>query len=177
MSGKVSDFTLNLCPHSTRGSLRNSPINFRVSGNAINRNLAATSLHQYGLFRGSHIAIVVVLSTRSAEQRRESGAIFRAGVRDWVPTLCLRELATLYQRLKQVLTDVAHSIGVYLFRVGELVNPNRLRHVVLQVQAPLWHTWRCANTCSEGQMCSVGNQAPTLNPSGPMTRLPGIKWA
>jgi hypothetical protein len=28
-----------------------------------------------------------------------------------------------------VLTDVVHSIGVCLFRVGELVNPDRLRHV------------------------------------------------
>jgi hypothetical protein len=91
------------------------------------------SLDQYGLFRHSHIAIVVVLSTRIAEQRPVSGAIFRAGVRDWVPTLCLRELATLRQPLKQVLTDVAHSIGLSLFRVGQLVNPDRLRHVLLQV--------------------------------------------
>jgi hypothetical protein len=64
----------------------------------------AASLHQYGLFCRSHVAIVVVLSTGIAEQRPVSGAIFRAGVREWVPTLCLRELATLCQRLKQVLT-------------------------------------------------------------------------
>src|ERR1700730_5488496 len=122
----------------------------------------AASLHQYGFFRRSHIAIVVVLSTGIAEQRRVGGAIFRGGVRDWVPTPCPRKLATLYQRLKQVLTDVAHSIGVCLFRVGELVNPDCLRHAVLQVQAPLWHRCKRANSCSKGQLCSVGNQVLNL---------------
>jgi hypothetical protein len=68
-----------------------------------------------------------------------------------------------------VLTDVAHSIGVYLFRVGQFVNPDRLRHVVLQVQAPLWHTCRRANSCSQGQVCSVGNRASKLTPNLALT--------
>ena len=76
------------------------------------------------------MAIVVVLSARVAKQRPVRGAVFRGGVLERIPTLYLRELASLRQRLKEVLTDIVHSIRLSLFRVGELVNPDRLRHVV-----------------------------------------------
>ena len=76
------------------------------------------------------MAVVVVLSTRITEQRPVRAAIFRAGVLERVPTLYLRKLAGLRQRLKQVLADIVHSLSLRLFRVRQLVNPDRLRHVV-----------------------------------------------
>src|SRR5256885_15450349 len=85
-------------------------------------------LNQHGLFRHSHVTVVVVLCAQIAEQRPVSAAIFRAGVRNQVPTLGLRECSALRQSLKQMLTDVVHSIG--LFRVGQLVNPDRLGHLI-----------------------------------------------
>jgi hypothetical protein len=104
-----------------------------MPGHSTCRELAlprAASLRQHGLFGHSHVAVVVVLSTRIAEQRPVGGAIFRAGIRERVPTMYLGELASLRQRLKQMLADVVHSIGLGLFRVSEPVNPDRLRHIV-----------------------------------------------
>ncbi len=76
------------------------------------------------------MAIVVVPSTRVAEQRAVCSAVFRGRALERIPTCYFRELASLRRRLKQVLTDIVHSIRVSLFRVSELVNPDRLRHVV-----------------------------------------------
>src|SRR5215470_10166720 len=76
------------------------------------------------------MAIVVVLCTRIAEQRAVGGAIFRAGLLERVPTIFLREVASLCQCLKHMLADVIHPIRLCLLRAGELVNPDRLCDVV-----------------------------------------------
>src|SRR5580704_8727167 len=75
------------------------------------------------------MAVSVVLSAGIAEKRPVVGAIFGAGVWHWVPALFLRELAPIRQRLKQMLADVLHATRLCFFRVRELVNPDRLRHV------------------------------------------------
>jgi len=48
------------------------------------------SLCQHRLFRHSRVAIVVVLSTRVAEQRSVRGDVFRGGLLERIPTLYLR---------------------------------------------------------------------------------------
>src|ERR1700721_603267 len=75
------------------------------------------------------MAVSAVLSAGITEKRPVGSAIFGAGVRHSVPALFLRELAPIRQRLKQMLADVLHPIRLCLFRVSELVNPDRLRHV------------------------------------------------
>src|SRR4029077_18574614 len=62
-----------------------------------------------------------------------------------------------------MLADVVHAIGFCFFCVGKLVNPDRLGHCdTSEGQSPLWHTLWGANTCPEGQMCAVDNQARHL---------------
>src|SRR6267154_6221789 len=92
-------------------------VSFRTYGSCLSE---AASLHEHGLFRHSHVSIVVVLSARIAEQCPVGRAIFRAGVLKGVPTLYLGELARLRQRLKQVLADVVHAIRLCLCSAGEL---------------------------------------------------------
>jgi len=61
-------------------------------GRPSERNLEARigSLCQHRLFRHSHVAIVVVLSTRVAEQRLVRGDVFRGGLLERIPMLYLR---------------------------------------------------------------------------------------
>ena len=54
--------------------------------------------------------------------------------------------------------DVFHSIRFSLFRVTELVNPDRLRHMVPPGSASTVAYEQTPNTCPEGQMCSVGTR-------------------
>src|SRR6516165_1216901 len=60
-----------------------------------------------------------------------------------------------------MLADVVHSIGLCFFRVGELVNPDRLRHVAPPASGSTVARSHTANTCPEGQMFSAGSNGST----------------
>jgi hypothetical protein len=97
----IGSYTWSLCVSATASDERANRVKsgqIHLEDKATSRQLGlsrAVFLYQHGLFRHSHVAIVVVLPTRIAEQRSIGGAVFGAGVFVRVPTLYLRELSTL----------------------------------------------------------------------------------